>query len=375
MTLTLDTSALFTQDQVHAAEQGSKFAGLPGESQQLRIIGDRTRLLEIIRNLVSNAIKFTPDDGHISVRPRLDEGRSKKWERFTLENGNEVVYQSAGRLHLEVEDDGVGMTEDQISQVFGEGIQFSRNVLQAGGGSGLGLYIAKGISVQHRGKLVACSGGIGKGSTFTLTLPVYRGEHEAEDASLSLAHVSFECAKKAGDVENGAACTTDDSNTSNTNLAAKSSFQPLHVLVVDDAKTNRKLLMRLLQREGHTCEDAEDGMIAVEKVRKSMNDQKTFDSILMDYEVRIADRCELDMSVRSFGSIFVWIRQMPNMNGPTATQAIRAMGCDAMVIGVTGNLFPEDVSYFKESGANSVLGKPLVMRDLLSLWSEYGLIH
>jgi methylmalonyl-CoA mutase cobalamin-binding subunit len=61
--------------------------------------------------------------------------------------------------------------------------------------------------------------------------------------------------------------------------------------------------------------------------------------------------------------------------GPTATQAIRAMGCDSFIVGVTGNLFPEDVAYFKESGAQAVLGKPLLLEELLDLWAEYGVLR
>ena len=48
------------------------------------------------------------------------------------------------------------------------------------------------------------------------------------------------------------------------------------------------------------------------------------------------------------------------------------MGSDSFIVGVTGNMFPEDVSYFKESGANNVLGKPLRLEELTDLWMEYG---
>jgi CheY-like chemotaxis protein len=51
--------------------------------------------------------------------------------------------------------------------------------------------------------------------------------------------------------------------------------------------------------------------------------------------------------------------EMPVMNGPTATKALREAGCDVLIIGVTGNLLPEDVRYFRRHGADAVLGKPL----------------
>ncbi len=74
----------------------------------------------------------------------------------------------AGSLLLMVKDSGVGMTEEQQKNLFREGVQFNANKLQGGGGSGLGLFIAKGIAELHGGTLRACSEGINKGSTFTV---------------------------------------------------------------------------------------------------------------------------------------------------------------------------------------------------------------
>lgn len=65
------------------------------------------------------------------------------------------------------------MTNDQLQELFQEGVQFNVNVLQAGQGSGLGLYISKGIVKQHGESLVASSDGIGLGTTFTMRLPLY----------------------------------------------------------------------------------------------------------------------------------------------------------------------------------------------------------
>ena len=63
---------------------------------------------------------------------------------------------------------------------------------------------------------------------------------------------------------------------------------------------------------------------------------------------------------------------MPTMNGPTACQHIRRMGCDAFIVGITGNVLSEDVNYFKSCGANEVLPKPFNITDLEELWVEYG---
>jgi CheY-like chemotaxis protein len=60
------------------------------------------------------------------------------------------------------------------------------------------------------------------------------------------------------------------------------------------------------------------------------------------------------------------------MDGPTATRQIREAGCDVFIVGITGNVMPEDVAHFKQAGANSVLGKPFQIEDLESLWVEWG---
>lgn len=60
------------------------------------------------------------------------------------------------------------------------------------------------------------------------------------------------------------------------------------------------------------------------------------------------------------------------MNGPSAVQEIRRMGCDAFIIGITGNMLPDDVAFFKSCGANAVLGKPVKVADLNQQWIEFG---
>ena len=63
------------------------------------------------------------------------------------------------------------------------------------------------------------------------------------------------------------------------------------------------------------------------------------------------------------------------MNGPAAAREIRRMGSDVYIVGVTGNLLPDDVNYFRSSGADAVLPKPLKFENLESLWIEYGIIE
>jgi CheY-like chemotaxis protein len=241
-------------------------------------------------------------------------------KRFVLQKGDSIDVKPMGHLLLTVTDTGVGMTQEEVKIVFLQGTQFNVNALQAGNGSGLGTYIAKGIVKQHDGVLTASSEGLNCGTTFSVTLPVYDIQEKQLPSAL----------KKRVETE-------DHHEESG----------PLNILVVDDAKMNLKLLMRLLERHGHIVDGAEDGHIAVDKVKAAMKGNTEYDVILMDY-------------------------QMPGMDGPTASRKIREMGCDAFLCGVTGNVMPEDINFFKAAGANSVLAKPVKLSDLEALWVEYG---
>ena len=229
-----------------------------------------------------------------------------------------------GQLLLSVTDSGAGMTQEQLKNLFKEGVQFNARELQHGGGSGLGLWISKGIIEKHNGTLSARSEGLGRGTTFELTIPL----HRARNVELS-----------------DSPQTTEDTETSKIPFVSSES-SVLRLLVVDDVSSNRKLLRRLLEMRGHVCEDAENGQIALDKI---MEGGASFDCVLMDFEI-------------------------PVMDGPTATKAIRSSGFDMFVVGVTGNMLSEDVQFFRECGANAVVGKPVNLDTLENLWVEYGLL-
>jgi len=268
------------------------------------------------------------------VRPR-DSNRSE-YQKVALSGGEEIFVAESGFLKMNVIDTGAGMTKDQTAKLFRSGVQFNVNELQAGQGSGLGLYIAKGIVEQHNGTISASSRGLERGTMFTVTLPIYHVPDRALPSSCK--HLRLESNLVDGDIK------TPESNDSK-----KTSDQPesLLILVVDDALTNRKLLTRLLERRGHLVDQSKDGLEAVEKVKLALQNDMPYDTILMDYE-------------------------MPEMDGPTACREIRALGCDSFIAGITGNVLPEDISYFKRCGANTVFPKPLQLPLLESMWTEYG---
>jgi len=313
----------------------STSARLPQDVKDMKVVGDSIRTAQVMRNLISNAIKFTNDGGSmtIDVSWTRDVGGQAPTTTFLFANGTEAAYQVEGNLTVSVTDSGAGMTKDQVDKLFRDGVQFNVNELQSGNGSGLGLYIAKGIVTQHGGQLSATSKGLGLGTTFTMTLPLYnipdlkRPRKEFDRDETVESELSADSASRQREIQ--------------------STY--LNILIVDDAGSNRKLLRRLLENHGHSTVEAENGREAMCKEEEARQKGTAFDCILLDNE-------------------------MPIMNGPEACREMRSRGCDAFIVGVTGNLMAEDIEIFREAGANSVLAKPFRLAALDQLWLEHGVL-
>ena len=239
----------------------------------------------------------------------------------------------AGSIRFSVTDSGVGLTADQLAQICTEGMQFNANELQAGKGSGLGLFITKGIVEQHGGTLTVTSPGIGEGTCFTVELPLFHRVSKHPGANAQKARIVPDCMPP---LHRAPTAPTQNlfSRNHSCNADYESSKNVKRILVVDDASSNRKMLTRVLTSKGYDCVQAEDGQQAIDRYVESVEAHEPFYSIIMDFE-------------------------MPVMNGPTATGHLRAMGCSIPIIGVTGNLLPKDVDFFRTQGANQVFGKPL----------------
>eukprot|EP00598_Pedospumella_elongata_P014537 CAMPEP_0185013682 /NCGR_PEP_ID=MMETSP1098-20130426/98927_1 /TAXON_ID=89044 /ORGANISM="Spumella elongata, Strain CCAP 955/1" /LENGTH=707 /DNA_ID=CAMNT_0027542749 /DNA_START=18 /DNA_END=2138 /DNA_ORIENTATION=+ len=123
-------------------------------NQEPVVIGDDARLAQVMRNLVSNALKFTPEHGHVVIKvEKLTGGLPNPSLVLAPEYVHLLDQPRAGSVRISVTDSGVGLTADQLAQICTEGMQFNANELQAGKGSGLGLFITKGIVEQHGGTL------------------------------------------------------------------------------------------------------------------------------------------------------------------------------------------------------------------------------
>jgi two-component sensor histidine kinase/GGDEF domain-containing protein len=125
------------------------------------IYGDQGKLEQILTNLIGNAIKFTPDGGKILISAKpISQDQKDSY-------GNMVA--------ISVKDTGIGIPADQLEAVFEKFHQVEGSLHRSVSGTGLGLAITKGLVEAHQGKIVVESE-VGKGSTFTFTLPVSQGE-------------------------------------------------------------------------------------------------------------------------------------------------------------------------------------------------------
>ena len=122
------------------------------------IPADRKRITEVVANLLENAIKFTPANGKIVVEV-------KKVKDNAL---------------VRVVDDGIGVNKELLDKLFVRFFQADSSISRKYGGTGLGLSICKGIIEAHGGRIWVESSGVGKGSTFSFTIPLSRPRHNSK---------------------------------------------------------------------------------------------------------------------------------------------------------------------------------------------------
>ena len=173
------------------------------------VLGDKTRIVQAVTNLLNNAAKYTPQGGKISLTLEADE------EKVTIT----------------VSDNGIGIPEDLLPRVFDLFTQAERTPDRAQCGLGLGLALVKNIASLHGGTVWATSGGNGKGSSFSITLPLITSTKTTAHSIL------------AGD--GGEAATA------------------LHLVVVDDNQDAALALSSLLSAAGHEVHVYKDAQSAL----------------------------------------------------------------------------------------------------------------
>ncbi len=214
------------------------------------ILGDEFRIRQIITNLISNAIKFTPNDGEIMVRVGAD-----------YDNKDFLS------LKVSVEDNGIGIAPERQERMFQPYEQASAYVSTKYGGTGLGLAICKRIVNLMEGE-ITLSSELGKGSVFSFTIKVKYVNKELE-ASLA---------------------SKESSNQ------RRVSYPEKRILIAEDNEINCEIIVSLLKEFEVQLQVATNGREALEFFQ---NDPEKYDLIFMDVQMPIMDGYEATQRIRA----------------------------------------------------------------------------
>ncbi|MCB9701159.1 MAG: response regulator [Myxococcales bacterium] len=223
------TRALFDQSGLEAVLEIEP--GLP------TVEADRDRLLQVLLNLISNAVKFS-ERGAVTGRTRLDPER--------------------GEIVVSIVDTGVGIAPDEVGAVFDKFRQVGETLTDKPKGTGLGLSICRQIVEHHRGRIWVEST-LGEGSTFSFTLPL-RDPRRLRTRTVDLPQLLARLESAAP-------------------LGGARSERPL-VLVADDEPHIRGLLRQELEAAGYRVVEAEDGLSAIQRVKESHPDLVVLDVMM-----------------------------------------------------------------------------------------------
>ena len=271
------------------------------------IITDRLRLTQVLLNIISNAVKFTPVGGMIHVG--ISEQPCGK-EGYTM-----VIFR--------VKDNGIGMSPEFQEHIF-DSFTREHTVTENGiGGTGLGMAITKNI-VDMMGGRIQVESEVGKGTEFTVTL----------ECELSGMTTKPESASEQRELPGN--------EMQKHKAEDRRSYAGKRVLLVEDNELNREIATAIMQEIGLNVDIAEDGTDAVDIM--SSAEGRKYDLIFMDI-------------------------QMPKMDGYTATREIRTLNdpkcANIPIIAMTANAFEEDRKKAIKAGMNGHIAKPISVDVIL----------
>ena len=293
-----------------AKSKGISYETILASDLEVQIIGDSLRLNQVLSNLLSNALKFTPAKGMIKLRV------SKTGE------DQENVY-----LRFEVIDTGCGIAEENYDKIFESFEQENVDVTYKYGGTGLGLSIVKRFTGLMGGGIHVTSVQ-GSGSTFTVDLPFGKIKESGKPTRFSDINGRNDLAKDC--------------------YAVDYDFKGTRILLVEDNELNREIAEELIGVTGASVESAEDGVQAVEMFKESA--EGYYDLILMDVQMPHMDGYEATRCIRALG---------------------RSDAQKVPIFAMTANAFAEDVQKSREAGMNAHISKPLDIRAVYKQMNRY----
>lgn len=259
------------------------------------LLADETRLLQILSNLTSNSIKFT-DKGYVKVKVKP-----------VVKSGSEHL------IKVEVQDTGIGISEENINKLFATFQQLDNSSTKTYKGTGLGLAISKQLTKLMNGE-IGVNSNLSQGSTFWFTFTATETDEFV--------------------------AKTDEQETKMFKFV---NYAP-HILLVDDNNINQKVAGEILKHAGCTIDVVSDGLSAISKVKE----HPYYDLVLMDV-------------------------QMPGMDGIEATQHIKRLDLQRIppIVAMTAYSMREDKEKFIGSGMDDYVSKPIRAELLLAKIREW----
>ena len=317
--LVQDLRVLFAEQ---ARTKGLALAVSVPDNLNVTLIGDKHRLLQVLANLVCNALKFT-QHGAVSVSVARTDARDGQLT-----------------LRFEIGDTGIGVPPDKQDLIFEAFSQADASMTRRYGGAGLGLSIARQLCQMMDGEIGVTSI-VGVGSTFWFTIRMLIGEAVARPAPVAAAPPVVLPVPAPRPAETGLSAVAQGFRAA-LQAAGRADVQ---VLLVEDNAANMRVTKALLEILGCAVTPAYNGLEAVEAYRNG-----SFDLVLMD--------C-----------------QMPEMDGYEASRAIREMetvqGRRTPIVALTAHAMPGSRESSLASGMDDQLTKPLTMAALTAKLTEW----
>ena len=273
------------------------------------LTGDDQRLSQVITNLISNANKFTPEEGSINLDVRLEN------------LANDIC-----TLKFTVKDTGIGISDEQKERLFTSFEQAEKSTSRKYGGTGLGLAISKRI-VELMDGTIWIESELGHGATFCFTIKMKGSKDkyiEAEDSA--------------------------PGETANEHVEI---FPGRRILLAEDVEINREIVVELLKPLQLEIDCAVNGAEAVQMFKAG---SVKYDLIFMDVQMPEMDGFEATRLIREFEK---------QLEGDASTRK------QIPIIAMTANVFREDIEKCLEAGMTDHIGKPLDFNDVLNKLKVY----
>ena len=292
-----------------AEQKGLALSCIPDPSVAIDVVGDPSRLRQVLMNLVSNAVKFT-DRGEVTVTARA-EGESE----------------GRVRVRVEVSDTGIGIAAETRDRLFMPFSQADPSATRKHGGSGLGLAICRELVARMDGE-IGVQSEPGVGSTFWFTVWIERAP-PASEASVT-----------------GGRRRRAPSASSRAPRAPRTDERTARVLLVEDTPINAEVVGEILRTGGYAFDVVTDGLQAVEAARRT-----PYDVVLMDCQLPVLDGYEASRRIRAL----------------EAAGELEGRGQGRLrILALTASATVEDRERARQAGMDEHIAKPVDAARLLS---------